>query len=81
MYVLFCILCFIVLSCVLFVCKCVLYYCHQVTTQLQLTNISYIYSAKSSTVRLDSAVACITLVSAVINFQTSSIISKLITRS
>jgi hypothetical protein len=25
--------------CVLFVCKCVLYYCHQVSTQLQL----YIY--------------------------------------
>jgi hypothetical protein len=22
-------------------CKCVLYYCHQVATQLQLTNISY----------------------------------------
>jgi len=26
--------------CVLFVCKCVLYYCHRVTTKLQLINIS-----------------------------------------
>jgi len=41
MYVLFCTFCFIVLFCVLFVCKCVLYYCHGVSTQLQLTNISY----------------------------------------
>jgi hypothetical protein len=35
-----CIVCF-VLFCVLFVCKCVLYYSHRVATQLQLTNISY----------------------------------------
>jgi hypothetical protein len=32
---------FIVLFCVLFMCKCVLYYCHWVSTQLQLSNISY----------------------------------------
>ena len=31
----------IVLFYVLFVCNCILYYCHQVATQLQLTNISY----------------------------------------
>jgi len=42
-YVMFCSVysVFIVLFYVLVVCKCVLYYCHQVSTQLQLTNISY----------------------------------------
>ena len=42
MYVLFCELCFIVLFCVLFVGKRVLYYCNRVSSQMQLTNI-YIY--------------------------------------
>jgi hypothetical protein len=41
MYVPFCVFCFVVLFCVLFVCKCVLYYRHRLSTQLQLTNISY----------------------------------------
>jgi hypothetical protein len=35
--------CFLVVSYVLFVCKCILYYWHRLSTQLQLTNISYKY--------------------------------------
>jgi hypothetical protein len=42
MHVIFCVLCFIVLSCVLFAYKCVMYYCHRVSTQFQLTNIYHI---------------------------------------
>jgi hypothetical protein len=38
--VVLCVVCFVSFS-VLFVCKCVLSYCHRVATQLQSTNISY----------------------------------------
>ena len=37
-----------VLFYVLFLCKYLLYYCHRVTTQLQLTNISYIRTVTSA---------------------------------
>ena len=56
--VVLCIACFVPF-CVLFLCKCVLYctelyctvlyYCHRMTTQLHLTNISYNISERGST--------------------------------
>jgi hypothetical protein len=45
MFVLFYV--FFVSSCVLFVCKSVLYYGHRVPTQLQLTNIAYHITSNS----------------------------------
>ena len=41
MYVPFCVFCFTVLLCVLFLCKCVLYCCHRVATQLVNKYIIY----------------------------------------
>jgi hypothetical protein len=57
MYVPFSIFCFIVLFCVLFVCKSELYCCHRVATQLQFTNISYYVSYHISYSLQESSIA------------------------
>jgi hypothetical protein len=57
-YVPFCVFCFISLFCVLFVCKCVPYYCHRVATQLQLTNISRHQDIKNISGSALPATAC-----------------------
>jgi len=44
MYVPFYVFCFIVLFCVLFMCKFVVYYYHRTSTQLQLTDIYLLFS-------------------------------------
>ena len=54
MYVLFWVLCFIVWFSVLFMCKCVLYYCQQVSTESQLSNISYQFKKKFASPSLES---------------------------
>ena len=41
----------IVLFCVLFVWKCVLYYCQRLSTQLQLTNMLYHISNKERVIK------------------------------
>ena len=41
----------IVLFCVLFACKCVLYNCHRLSTQLQLTNYLSIHGTSFSTIQ------------------------------
>ena len=59
MYVMFCIFCFIVLFCVLFMCKCVPYYCHRVSTQMQLSNISYRIIYKERVCHRHAVGACV----------------------
>jgi len=48
LFVLFYVLFVFVLLYVLFVCKCVLYRCHRVLTQLQLTNIYHNFKKKQT---------------------------------
>jgi len=67
MYVLFFIFCFIALFYVLFVCKFVMYYCHRVSTQLQLTNISYHIKCLKSRTQISHAPVCLEFVTRFLN--------------
>jgi len=83
MYVPFCVFCSSVLLCVLFVCKCVLYCCHRVATQLQLKNISYIIpyyivSYHITYVMLCRIVCHIIYLNYIISFHTYHIVSYII---
>jgi hypothetical protein len=72
MYVISCVFCIIVLFCVLFVCKCVLYYCHRVSTQLLLTIISR--DMCKATVWIKINVCCIRLNTCIVPWKLTKIL-------